>query len=97
MNATTPPLQAFRSGGVKLMEDAEDLVGVNGAQGQVVVGVAAVVEVESAEQAGVQQPRDDLLDILRSYSGGRYRPARAPAGRPVRARCDDMPQSAMSV
>ena len=46
------------------MEDAEDLIGIDGAQGQVVVGVAAVVEVEPAQQAGVQQPSDNLLDIL---------------------------------
>ena len=47
------------------MEDAEDLVGVDGAEGEVVVGVAAVVEVESAEQVGVKEPGDDLFDVLR--------------------------------
>ena len=47
------------------MEDAEDLVGIDGAEGQVVVGIAAVVEVEAAQHAGVQQPRHDLLDVLR--------------------------------
>ena len=31
-----------------LVEDAEDLVGIDGAHGQIVVGIAAVVEVESA-------------------------------------------------
>ncbi len=47
------------------MEDAEDLVGIDGAEGKVVVGVAAVVEVEAAEKAGVEEPGDDLLDVLR--------------------------------
>ncbi len=40
------------AGEMDLMEDAEDLVGVDGAEGEVVVGVAAVVEVEAAEQIG---------------------------------------------
>ena len=47
------------------MEDAEYLVGVDGAEGEIVIGIAPVVEVESAEQVGVQQPRDNLLDVLR--------------------------------
>ena len=49
---------------VNLVEDAEDLVGVDRAQGQIVVGIAPVVEVETAQQAGMQQPGDDLLDVL---------------------------------
>ncbi len=50
---------------MQFMEDAEDLVGIDGAEGEIVVGVAAVVEVESAEQAGVEQPGNNLLDVLR--------------------------------
>src|SRR5580658_10526527 len=47
------------------MKDAEDLVGIDGAQGQVVVRVAAIVEVESAQQVCVQQPGDNLFNVLR--------------------------------
>ncbi len=47
-----------------LAEDAEHLVGVDAAHGQVVVAVAAVVEVESAKHLLVDQPGDDLLDVL---------------------------------
>ena len=50
---------------VDLVEDAEDLVGIDGAEREVVVGVAAVVEVEAAEHVFIEQPRDDLLDVLR--------------------------------
>ena len=46
------------------VKDTEDLVGIDRSQGKVVVGVAAVVEVESAEQIKMKQPCDDLLDIL---------------------------------
>ena len=46
------------------MEDAKYLVRIDGAEREVVVGVAAVVEVEAAEEAGVQEPRNDLLDVL---------------------------------
>ena len=48
-----------------LVEDAEDLVGIDGAQRQIVVGVAAVVEVEAAEHVEIEQPGHDLLDVLR--------------------------------
>jgi len=47
------------------MEDAEDLVGIDRAQREIVVGIAPVIEVESAQHAGVQQPSHNLLDILR--------------------------------
>ena len=50
---------------MNLVEDAEDLVRINRAQGQIIVGIAAIVEMEAAQHAGVQQPRHDLLDILR--------------------------------
>jgi len=48
-----------------LVEDAEDLVGIDRAEGEVVVGVFAVVEMEAAEHFQVEQPGDNLLDILR--------------------------------
>ena len=57
--------EAFGLGAEQFMKDAEDLVGIDGAQGEVVVGVAAVVEVETAQESGVEQPSDDLLDVLR--------------------------------
>ena len=63
-----------------LVEDAEDLVRIDRAERQVVVGVAAVVEVEAAEHVLVEQPRDDLLDVLRLDSGGRCRPAPCACG-----------------
>ena len=48
-----------------LVKNAEHLVRVDRAQGQIVIGVAAVVEVESAEQIFGKQPCDDLFDVLR--------------------------------
>jgi len=47
-----------------LVEDAEDLVGIDGAHGEVVVGVAAVVKVESRQHVHVEQPGHNLLDVL---------------------------------
>src|ERR1019366_4276694 len=52
-------------GGVNLMEDAENLIRIDGAEGEVVVGVRAVGEVKAAKQACVQQPGDNLLNVLR--------------------------------
>src|ERR1700691_1308042 len=40
--------------GVDFVEDAKDLIGIDGAEGEVVVGVAAVGEVETTQQAGVK-------------------------------------------
>src|ERR1035438_6873986 len=48
-----------------LVEDAEDLVRIDGSQREIVVGVAAVVEMESAQHVFREQPRHDLLDVLR--------------------------------
>ena len=56
--------QAVGFRGVELGEDAEDLVGVDGAKCQIVIGIAAIVEVESAEHVLVEEPGDDLLDVL---------------------------------
>ena len=51
-------------GGDDLVEDAEHLVGIDAAYGQIVVGVFAVVEVEAAQDVLVDQPGHDLLDVL---------------------------------
>ena len=82
---------------VNLVEDAENLVGIDGAQSQIVVGVPAIVEMESADHLVMQQPGHDLLDVLRlivmagiHQNVGLRTGSRAPAGRA-------MPQSAMSV
>src|SRR5581483_2737766 len=46
-----------------LSEDAEELIGIDGSERQVVVRVLAIVEVEAPQLIGVQQPRDDLLNV----------------------------------
>jgi len=58
-------MRAACGGVVQFVKDSKDLVGIDGAEGEVVVGIAAVVEMESAKQAGVKKPCDDLLDVLR--------------------------------
>src|SRR4029077_18833682 len=47
-----------------LVENAEDLIGVNRSEGQIIVGVAAIVKVETAEHAFREKPGDNLLDVL---------------------------------
>src|SRR5207253_1002640 len=42
-----------------------DLIRINGSHRQVVIGVAAVIEVKSSEHVFGKQPRNDLLNILR--------------------------------
>ena len=94
MSARSPGLPLEEA---DLVEDAEDLVRVDGAQRQVVVGVAAVVEVEAAQHVLAEQPRHDLLDVLRLVVMAGIHQHLAPA---ARRRCDSssaMPQSAMSV
>src|SRR5216683_734022 len=44
-------LAALRFKEKNLVEDAKDLVGINRSEGQIVVGVAAIVKVETAEHA----------------------------------------------
>ncbi len=69
------------AGRVNLVEDAEDLVGIDRAQRQIVVGIAPVVEVEAAQHLGVQQPRHNLLDVLRAVvMAGIHQHARLRAG-----------------
>jgi len=46
------------------VEDAEDLVGIDRSQGQVVIRVAPVIEVEAAQHLCAQQPGNNLLDVL---------------------------------
>ena len=61
MSAFSPALPLEEA---DLVEDAEDGVGVDAAQREVVVGVAAVVEVEAAQHVLAEQPGHDLLDVL---------------------------------
>jgi len=49
-----------------LMEDAQHLVGVDRAQRQIVIRVAAVVKMEAAQHIFGQEPGNDLFDILGS-------------------------------
>ena len=48
----------------QLVENAKDLIRINGAERQVVVRVTAVVEVETTQHVLAQQPRHNLFDIL---------------------------------
>src|ERR1700755_1893396 len=56
--------QPIAPGQVNLMEDTKDLVRIDGSQGQVIVGIAAVIEVKTSEHVDMQKPRHDLLDVL---------------------------------
>ena len=47
----------------QLVEDEEELVGIDGAGIEVVVAVFRIVEVEAAEFLELDQPRDDHLDV----------------------------------
>ena len=47
----------------ELVVDQEEFERVHAARHQVVIGILAVVEVEAAQPAGVEQERDDLLDV----------------------------------
>ena len=46
------------------MKQAEDLIGIDGTQGKIVIGVTAIVEVETSEHFFTLQPCQDLFDIL---------------------------------
>src|SRR5215472_15293153 len=46
------------------VENAKNLVGINRSQGKVVIGIATVVEMESAQHVLGKQPGNNLLDIL---------------------------------
>ncbi len=54
----------FPGVGVNLVEDAEDLVGIDRPKRQIVIGVSAVVEMEASDHPVMEQPGDDLLNIL---------------------------------
>jgi hypothetical protein len=49
---------------VDLVKDPKNLMRIAGAESKIVVGVAPVVEVETAEPVLVEEPRDDRLDLL---------------------------------
>ena len=48
-----------------LVEDAKHLIRIDGPEGQIVVGIAAIVKVKAAQHVFRQQPGNDLLDVLR--------------------------------
>src|ERR1700733_8708958 len=47
------------------MKDAKDLIGIDRAESKIIIGITAIVKVESAQQVCMQKPRDDLLYVLR--------------------------------
>src|SRR6476646_4399914 len=47
-----------------LVKDSENLIGVDGAERQIVIGVPPIVEMESAHHFLLKEPRNDLLDVL---------------------------------
>ena len=85
--------RACRSPGeeVDFVEDAEDLVGVDGAESEIVVGIAAVVEVEAAEHVFDRAARRRSARCSARGSGGRCRRAPWPAVRLPRQRCRPCP------
>src|SRR5215469_365082 len=48
-----------------LVKNSEYLVRINRAKREVVIGIAAVVEVKSSQHVLREQPRDNLLNVLR--------------------------------
>src|SRR5262249_25793509 len=46
------------------VENAKHLVGINRSQGKVVIGIATVIEMESAQHVFGKQPCNNLLDIF---------------------------------
>ena len=59
-------IEARRAGKLRvdqLVEDEEELVGIDRAGIEIVVAVFRIVEVEAAELLELDQPRDDHLDI----------------------------------
>ena len=47
------------------VENAENLIRIDRAEREVIIGVAAIIEVEATEHIFIEQPCDDLLDVLR--------------------------------
>lgn len=56
-------LAAIPLGQDDLMEDPEELIRIDAAHGEVIVGVLAVVEVKAAQEVLVDEERDDVLDV----------------------------------
>ena len=81
----------------QLEHHEEELVGADRADGEVVVAVLRVVEVEAAEPAGHRESRDDLLDVRVREVVAEVDEAAAPAGRRACASSSDEPQSEMTV
>ena len=75
------PERSSRRGAEDLVEDAEDLVGIDGAEGEIVVGVLAVVEVEAAESVRGGAARRRSARCWCPGSDGRCRRGLWPSGR----------------
>src|SRR5947199_10151647 len=46
------------------MKDTKYLIGIDGTKSEVIVGIATVVEMKPAYHLVMEQPGDDLLDVL---------------------------------
>jgi len=78
------------------VKNAEDLIGVHAPQGQIVIRVAPVIEMEAPQHVLAEQPGNDLLHVLRliMVPGITKTFARGPQ---CLQKIQDIPQSAMSV
>src|SRR5580658_5846703 len=50
---------------MNFMKNTEDLIRIDGAESQIIVGIAAVIEVKSSHHLVMQEPSHNLLNILR--------------------------------
>src|SRR5579872_543565 len=50
---------------LNFVEDAKDLIRIDGTQRQIIVGITPIVEMEAAEHVFGEEPCNDLLDVLR--------------------------------
>src|SRR5256884_534692 len=58
------PISIFCFERKNLVKDAEYLIGIDGTKSEVIVGIATVVEMKPAYHLVMEQPGDDLLDVL---------------------------------
>ena len=92
MSARVP----FRTRKADFMENTENLVRIDGAERQIVVGIAAIIEVKSAQHISdaAAKPQSARYSALVVMAGIDQHRACGPA---ARAKSSAMPQSAMSV